>query len=240
MRQSKISLVFISFKKAWTKSPQVLKPVSLNFGFYLLAVSFLFFFLSSGFFSLDSTTGRGQFFNLNSLLNFSLLSFSHIFTVFMIPYYAYKSISNSTSPNFWDFISRTVYPIVIAHIKAILVILLFSLLLILPGVYKKIRFTFLNETVFFDGEKSGSVLKKADQATRSLFWPVLLFLSLSAVGSFCVTSLLSLCLKMSPAPSFLSSILKLATSFYLSCFILLWRSFFYFEIKKFKGESISL
>lgn len=240
MRQSKSSLVFTSFKKAWGKSFQILKPVSFHFGFYFLGLGFLFFFLSSVFFPIDSTAAGAQFFNLNSLLIFSLLSFSHIFTVFMIPYYAYKSIPNSTSPNFWDFISRTVYPIVIAHIKAILVILLFALLLILPGVYKKIRFTFLNETVFFDREKKGSVLKKADQATRAFFWPIVLLLSLSAVGSFCLTSLLSLCLKMAPLPSFLSSILKLATSFYLSCFILLWRVFFYFEIKKYKGESISL
>ena len=237
----KTALIFIAFKKALKTSPIILKILSLNFGFYFLGLSFLIFFLFSVFFpKYSNAQGSISFLSLDAILVFAVLSFASAFNIFIIPYYAYKEVYNSSVPNFWDFISRTIYPIVIAHIKAILLILLFTLLLIIPGVYKKIRFSFLNETVFFDSEKADSNLKKADQSTRSFFWPLVLFLFLSFLfstffvyGGNQTISFLSL-------PVFLFSSLKLVVSFYVSCFLILWRTLFYFEIKKFKGESISL
>lgn len=239
-KTTKLSLIFISFEKALKTSPIILKILSLNFGFYFLGLSFLIFFLFSVFFPEYSSAQGSSFLSLDAILVFALLRFSKAFNIFIIPYYAYKEEYNSSVPDFWDFISRTIYPIVIAHIKAALLILLFLLLLIIPGIYKSIRFTFLNETVFFDSEKAGSNLKKADQSTRSFFWPLVLFLFLFFLfsaffvyGGNQLFPLLSL-------PGLLFSVLKLVVSFYVSCFLILWRVLFYFEIKKFKGESISL
>ena len=235
-KQKKLPLIFIAFKKALNDAPSIFKLLSVNFGFYFLGLGFLALFLFSFFFSNVATS---SFLSLNGVVVFCLLTLSHVFNVFIIPYYAYKKIHSPSVPVFWDFISRTVYPLVIAHIKATLLILLFFLLLIVPGIYKKIRFTFLNETVFFDGERSGSSLKKADQSTISFFWPLILFLVLSGFLSVLFAYPIN---KIAPLflPSFLSSSLKLVISFYISCFLILWKTLLYFEIKKFKGESISL
>jgi len=240
MKKPKISLIFKAFKRALKSSVSVLKVLSLKFGFYFLGLGFLILFLVSVFFPQHLTELKSQSFNLYSLFISSLLAFSHAFTIFIIPYYAYKETYKSPVPNFWDFISRTVYPIVIAHIKAILLILLFCLLLIVPGLYKKIRFSFINETVFFDRESSGSDLKKADQSTRSFFWPLVLFGSLSILLSTPFTYISDRLFSFMNLPDFLIASLKLVIVFYVTCFMILWKTFLYFEIKKFKGESISL
>ena len=236
----KTSLIFIAFKKA-LKNSSILKSLSLKFGFYFLGLSFFIFFIFSVFLPEYSNMQNSRsFLSLDAILVFSLLSLSSAFNIFIIPYYAYKETYNSSVPDFWDFISRTIYPIVIAHIKAILLILLFALLLIIPGVYKKIRFSFLNETVFFDSEKAGSNLKKADQSTRSFFWPLVLFLFLSFLFSAFFVYGANQTISFLNLPVFLFSSLKLVVSFYVSCFLILWKTLFYFEIKKLKGEPISL
>ena len=228
---NKTSLIFISFKKT-LDSLSVLKTISFNFGFYFFGVSFLVLFL----FSLMVSKEYLGF--LSAFLSPSLLFLSHAFTVFIIPYYAYKKLYDSPAPDFWEFISKTVFPLIIAHIKAFLVIFLFCLLLIIPGIYKAIRFSFLSQTVFFDSNRSHSPLKTADQLTRGFFWPIVLYL----IIALCFSSILYSFNKLlfSNLPFFLKSSLNLVISFYISCFFILWKNLFYFEIKKFKEESISL
>jgi len=239
---SRISLPFIAFKKALKNSPAVLKILSLKFGFYFLGVGFFLIFLISVFLSeIFTIQAFSEFYGLGNILFFALKSFSYAFTLFIIPYYAYKeTYSSLPAPPFWDFISRTVYPVVIAHIKATFLLLFFTLLFILPGIYKRIRWNFLNETVFFENEKPGSALKKSDQTTRSFFWTLVLFLCLTFVFSSLLPRLLGKVMLYLNVPVFIFSSLKLFIVFYLSSFVILWKTHFYFEIKKFKGEPISL
>ena len=172
----------------------------------------------------------------------SLVLLSKVFTVFMIPYYAYKK-SQGLVPPFWIFIKEAVWPVVINHIKAFFVILCFCLLIIIPGLYKMIRYTFLTETVLFDSfyrKESRSALKMADKTTRGYFMLIVFFTLL--------TLCLNLCLKIAEGlvagqlfflPLFIKSILVLITGFYMSCFILLFKCQFYFELKKQRKEEIS-
>ena len=238
-KPSKTSLVFIAFKKTLNNCFPVLNHLSVKFGFYFLGFCFLILFFISVFFP-HLNTVETEFFSFYGLLIYCFLIFAHVFNVFIIPYYGYKKVYGSSVPDFWDFIAKTVYPLVIAHIKATGLILLFALLFLFPGIYKKIRLSFINEAVFFDREKPGSALKKADQCARSFFWPLLLFLSFSTLLYFFSSYAVNKALSHPDLPKLLSSSVKLTVFFYLSCFILLWRTFFYFEIKTFKGEAISL
>ena len=167
-----------------------------------------------------------------------LLLLSKVFTVFMIPYYAYKK-SQGPVPPFWIFIKEAVWPVAINHIKALFVILCFCLLIIIPGIYKMIRYTFLTETVLFDSlyrREGRSALKMADKTTRGYFMPIVLFI------------FLSLCLKIAEGlsagllfflPLFIKSSLVLIVGFYVSCFMILFKCQFYFELKKQRKEEIS-
>ena len=100
----KTALIFISVKKT-LNNLSVLKTLSFNFGFYFLGISLLILFL----FSLMLSETQAIF--LSAFLSPSLLALSHAFIVFIIPYYAYKKLYDSPAPGFWEFISKTVFPL---------------------------------------------------------------------------------------------------------------------------------
>ena len=216
--------ILSSFKQSLKFAPAVLKDTTLYFGiyFFVLAVVFLALFKNA------SSPSR---------LNQGLLFLSSLFTVFIIPYYAFK-YSQGSVPQFWDFIKENVWPAVFAYIKAFFVILLFLLLLILPGLYKGVRFTFLTETVLFDKQSQRSHLKQADFNTRGYFWKIILFFILSGLASLILNSLLKTTLAVFGS-HFFTAWLSLILLFYLQCFLLLWKTMFFFEIKKQRGEEIS-
>ena len=224
-------LLLVSFKKSLKLAPLVLKDITLYFGLYFFAVSFLILVILTFALPFDLSS---DFFKHKTIVKF-LVFLSSLFTVFIIPYYCYK-YTHGDSPPFWDFISNTVIPLLFAHIKATFVILFYSLLLIVPGIYKFIRLFFVTESVFFDKEENKSFLKKADKTSQSYFWIISVFVFLFFISGSS-EYFFSLVLKISGP---LSSGVYLLFGFYLSCFMFLWKTMLYFEIKKAKQESISL
>lgn len=124
----------------------------------------------------------------------------------------------------------------IAHIKAIFIILLFLLLLIIPGLYKMIRLSFYSETVLFDKkDQGGFFLKKAQHNAQDYFWP----LTFLAILDFLSFFLIPLITKFFSFEGIVLQMSQLIIGFYFSCFLILWYSLFFFEVKKKKGEEIS-
>ena len=233
-----MTLLLSTLKKSLKASPFVFKKVSVYFGFYFLALSFpVLFFLQQGFFP-ENNVGV-------SLPLLILALFSKVFTVFIVPYYVFEYNKKSSRQKFWAFIRDKVWPLTFNHIKAFFVILFYSLLLIIPGLYKAVRLTFLTETVFFDEklkENSVSALKQADKVTRGHFFLVAL-ISVLVFVCFLIYLIISVWLKRTlfyslPVP--LENFLSLIIEFYMSCFFLLFKAQFYFELKKQRGEAVSL
>ncbi len=226
-----------SLKQTVKSSPYVLKEINKYFGFYFIGFS-LFVLFSLGLFS---SSGSGDSSTVLFAASVILNILSKVFIVFMIPYYAYKSNNRDKDIRpFWTFIRDTVWPVVFNQIKAVLVILLFFLFLIIPGVYKAIRYTFLIHTVFFDDlykQNQLSALKAADKTTRGYFWLIILALICGAV--FAVLPEPINFVFPSFLPPFIKSSFSLVVKFYFSCLVLLFHSQFYFALKKHRGESIS-
>ena len=230
-----MSLIISSFKQSLRAAPAVLKETTLYFGLYFFAGSLIVLALFKNSASSDGFFSFYDSFSFATILNSGLLFFASLFTVFIVPYYAFK-YSQGSAPKFWDFIKNNIWLLVFTHIKAFFIILFFLLLLILPGIYKSIRWSFLNETVFFDKQNQKSILKQADANTRGWFWKIVLFFILYGLLSF----ILNWTLKAGLSDSHLAtSWLKLIALFYLKCFYLLWKTHLFFEIKKQKGEPIS-
>ena len=219
-------MIVSSFKQALKSAPKVLKDTTVYFGIYFFVFSFLSLALFKNFFESSLMSG---------FLNQILLFISSLFTVFIIPYYAFK-YSQGSVPKFRDFIRDNIWLVVLNHIKAFFVILLFLLLLILPGIYKALRFSFLTETVLFDKQKR--LLKQADQNTRRFFWKIVLFFIIAGLFSFILGWILKAGLFFLGSNFFIDW-LNLIWLFFLQCFYLLWKINLFFEIKKQKGESIS-
>ena len=221
-------MILSSLKNSFKFAPAVLKDATLYFGvyFFAFALAILLLFKNSFTSSLSIV-----------LLNPALLFFSSLFTVFIVPYYAFK-YSQGKTPKFWDFIRDNIWLVVFSHIKALFIILLFLFLLIVPGLYKSLRFAFLTETVLFDKQTQRSLLKQANLNTRKYFWKILLFFTLSGTASYLLNLLLKITLLVLGSHFFVTW-LNVILLFFCQCFFLLWKSMLFFEIKKEKGEKIS-
>ena len=233
-----MKLLISSLKQTIQSSPFVLKEINRYFGFYFIGGSLVVLFIfnryfpgqEAGFSALSSFTPL-------SLVQMALIFLSRVFTVFMIPYYAYKHKKGAIQP-FWIFIQETVWPVVLNHIKAFFIILFFFIFLIIPGIYKAIRYTFLTETVLFDDlYKQGtfSALKSADKTSRGYFWLIVFFFILQ----FAFSALPNIIKIPSSFPLFVASGLVFIVKFYFSCLMILFKTQFYFELKQRRGESIS-
>lgn len=155
-------MIVSSFKNSLKSLPFVFKKTSIYFGFYYLAFSALVLLLlrhSPQAFSPAITT-------LLTLL-------AHSFLVFIVPYYTYKQAKGPNIRPFWIFIQNSVWSLVLNYIKAFFILLFFFILLIIPGIYKSIRYFFIAQTVFFDElyKREGlSPLKGSDKTSRGHFW----------------------------------------------------------------------
>ena len=113
--------------------------------------------------------------NSSSLAFDLLLILSPFFIPFIVPYYAFK-YSQGAVPKFWDFFRDNIWLMILAHIKTLFVISFFSLLLILPGLYKYIHLSFYTETVLFDKHtQGGASLKQTQHNAQGYFRPLALF-----------------------------------------------------------------
>ena len=229
-----MNILISSFKQSLKSAPFVWKNIHFYFGFYFIAFV-VGLFLSLSYFlppELDSSadiiyhTGMG----VPLLTDF--------FLCFMVPYYTYKHSNKSDIRPFWTFIGDTFWPIIWNYIKVFFIILFFLILLIIPGIYKLIRYSFVSETIFFDNlYKQGqiSALRGSDKLTRGYFWPIFVVFIVLLGG---VNVILYFLTKEYMSFS-LFQILYCIFLFYYSYFTFLFRTHLYFELKKQKGESIS-
>ena len=226
-----MKLLKSAFVQSLKSSPFVFKNISLYFAGYFFLFSTLFYILlyNSAFKETLESVPRAQYY-----VQFVLLILAHIFIIFMIPFYTYR-YNTGSSPNFWTFIADKVWLLVLNQIKAFFVILFFLILFILPGIYKVIRLYFLTESVFF--EKEPSFLKKSAQCSKGRFWTLVLFIVFIMISKS-LSGLLAQSLTASS--SFIPSVFSLCLSFYISSFLILLKTQFYFQLKKEKGQEVSL
>ena len=220
-----------TFGQTLRSYPFVFKKISIYFGIYFFLLSSLFYAGGHFLFNLSETNFQTQ-----NLFYFSLpLLFAHLFLIFMIPYYGYH-YNTQSAPPFWDFIGNKVWPLILNQIKAVFVILFFLLLLIVPGIYKAIRLFFLTETVFFD-KNPGGFLKKTGQCSKGYFWLSFVFIVFTAFISGLIGVLSLLCTKALPI---FFALPALCLFFYIKSFMILFKNQLYFQIKKDRGEEVSL
>ncbi|MCY4513164.1 MAG: hypothetical protein OXB86_05700 [Bdellovibrionales bacterium] len=127
------------------------------------------------------------FFSVNYLLpgypithvKLSLSLFEVCFTVFLVPYFAYKFIQTKKGipvETFKEFLTETITPLIFASIKAMLVILRHLIILFVPGVIKLLRLSLLHYTVFFDPRvrtKKLSPLEAAQETTKGVLLSII-------------------------------------------------------------------
>ena len=94
---------------------------------------------------------------------------------------------------------------------------------------------FLPETVFFDKKEKGSYLKKASQSSKGYFWLSVLFILFVAL-----LSILTQVLGMQAIKNWIFAFPSLILLFYVKSFIILFKNQLYFQIKKDRGEEVSL
>ena len=235
-----MNILVSSFKQSLKSAPFVLKNIHFYFGFYFIAFLVGLFFSLSYFLppELDSSS------DIISYTGIGVDFLTHFLLLFMVPYYTYKHSNESDIRPFGIFIRETFWPIIWNfYIKVSFIILFFLILLIIPGIYKWIRYSFINETIFFDNlYKKGqiSALKGSDKITRGYFWQVSVFFILLVGGITTIDPLIfSLMKKYLSFPLFVNQILVCILFFYFYCFTHLFYTHLYFELKKQKGESIS-
>ena len=120
-----MKLLISSLKQTIQSSPFVLKEINRYFGFYFIACSLVVLFVFNRYFpTQEADSSALSSFTPLSLVQIALIFLSRVFTIFMIPYYAYKHSKGTVRP-FWTFINETVWPVVLNHIKAFFIILFF-------------------------------------------------------------------------------------------------------------------
>lgn len=233
-----MNILVSSFRQSLKSLPFVFKTVHLYFGVYYIAFSALFLFSLSYFFPSEADVFLSYIGQTLGFLAGGAL-------VFIVPYYTYKkNLKGSDIRSFWTFIRETFWPVIWnLYIKATLVIILFAFLLIIPGLYKAVRLSFVNETIFFDNlykQRQISALKGSDKTSQGYFWPVCLAIIVTTGLGLFVEYLAPFLIKQYlPVPLFVNQILILVLSFYFTFFAGLFYAQFYFELKKQRGEDIS-
>ena len=211
-----------SLKQSLKSAPYVLKNTHLYFGFYYIVfVIFIFsvpfyVFPSEQDFSSGLLTGSGTVFSIITRLSL----------MFVIPYYTYKHSKSPEIKPFWGFVRKTFWPVIWNYyIKATLIILFFSILLIIPGIYKGARLSFISETIFFDDlykQNQISALKGSDKTSRGYFWPVCFVFILTMTILLAIHPLtLFLLEKYLSFPLFINEFLAFIFSFY-AVFFSMW------------------
>ena len=213
--------ISLAFQECRSSVFWALKKLTLTFGLIWLPFSALVLF-SAGFllsgFPLDS-------------IKLSLSLFEKCFTIFLVPYFAYKFLQNKEGvsvESFNDFLAETIVPLIIASIKAVFVVIGYLCLLIVPGIIKGLRLSLLTYTVFFDPRVRGqriSPLKAAQETTKGALLSILgVYLVLGLTGKVLAKLLLfALKLGVTDEDIFLTASAETLTYF----FEFYWRSFEY-------------
>lgn len=232
-----MKIIIAGFNQTFKSLFFVFTKITIYFGLYFIGL----FLIALFFFS--NTISSLPISQIVMIPNF----LCNIFIFFVVPYYAYKYNNKGANIKpFWTFLGKTVLPVIINYIKLIFVVLLFFLLLIIPGIYKGIRLTFFAQTVFFDDiykQNQMSALKAANHTTQGYFWLIGLFLSLCGFFSLLwglILGIFGMFHFSSSFPSLILTLSLLCANMYFMTFIYLFMNQFYLELKKHRMESVSL
>ena len=220
-------------------SPWVLKKLNSSFAFYYLSFAIICLFLAYTFWFPPG-------FELARYVMPSLfVMVGMAFAVFLTPYYVRQYNEQGSTEPFKHFVRDNVTALVVNQIKKFLFILLYSLLLIIPGIIKCIRLTFVTQTTFF--EKTGqegqlSALKASQDLTKGFFWPLCLTLVSVFLGITGVSMLLKFILKLilagsnNPILSLINDGFGLTMDFYFHNLALIFMTQLYFSLKTARSE----
>ena len=235
-----MAVLISSFKQSLKSAPYVLKSTHLYFGFYYIV--FVIFIFSAPYYIFAFEQDSSSF--LLTSLSTVCSTIAKLSLIFIVPYYTYKHFKSPEIKPFWNFVRKTFWPVIWNYyIKATLIIVFFSILLLIPGIYKSVRLSFVSETIFFDDlykQNQISALKGSDQTSQGYFWPVCLVFIITTTILLGIHPLtLFLLKKYFSFPLFINEILAFILLFYAVFFVILFYTHFYFELKQRKGESIS-
>ena len=189
----------------------------------------------------SETTNTNMIASMSSMVLIILSLLENCFLVFLIPYFVYVYLNNKQnkeSPLFSDFLKENVFSLVINHIKAFFVILLYLLLLIIPGLIKALRLFFVSQATFFDKDfhkDHRSALKASQETTKGYLFLIFFFFILPFVGSFAISSMFSILKFNLTTIDIIIRTLGYFVGFYFHSFILILMTQAYFifnEIQK--------
>ncbi|MCB0350387.1 MAG: hypothetical protein KDD38_04330 [Bdellovibrionales bacterium] len=109
---------------------------------------------------------------LTSLLEFVVLTL-------LVPLRVMELERKAPPGNFWDFSQKHVMPLTIESIRALAITLLWTLLLIVPGIFKYIRFFFVPYVVIADPEYSlgkRDALEYSNQLVKGIGFGLFIFI----------------------------------------------------------------
>lgn len=225
------------FRDSFLCSPFVFKQIFSTFCVFWFPVVFIIFFMLG---MLDGNSLMGQY--LSTQGSFLIPALEACFTIVLVPYFVFKFVDKQKVMPFWDFVADSAFPLVINHIKALLIIILHLCLLIVPGVIKGIRLIFVTQATFFGKEYKGvSALKFSEQLVKNFFWGiVLLILSIIALRLFALAPFLTIekafhIKAVGGMPYATFQLVKYFFEFFIRCFSLILITQAFFILKKKKG-----
>ena len=140
-----MAVLISSFKQSLKSAPYVLKTTHFYFGFYFIAFVICVFAVLPYFVSPE------QDFSSTLSIYSGIINFvTSASLTFIVSYYTYKHAKGPDIRPFWNFIRKTFWPVIWNfYIKATIIILFFFILLIIPGIYKGTRLSFIPDNHLF-------------------------------------------------------------------------------------------
>ena len=224
------------FQESFKCLPFVFKKISMNFAvFWFPIVATIIALLPYG------SDSIGLYIRQTILIG--LLLMEHCFMIFIAPYYVFVFINQNASrstPNFWDFLSENMFPLVINHIKTTMTILLHLLLLIIPGIIKTLQLSLVTQSTFFDERcKNGkiSALKISQETTKGFLCGISLLIVITSILPFVLKPIYTKLMAGYSEQITLVNLIEMSqfiTTFYLNCFGLILMTQAYFVLKRYK------
>ena len=115
-------------------------------------------------------------------LSIVMVSLVQGFVITIALFYTIQKHHHPETPPLFAFLSRAAVPLILEGLRAFAQVLMFLLLLIIPGIFKYVRFYFVPLVVLFDSEYDhGSVdaLEKSNALVKGITFPLFLILVLT-------------------------------------------------------------
>ena len=225
------------FQESFDCLPFVFKKTTVYFGYIWFPLAILIIILFHQ--SFPHSSGNNFISSsIHSMFSMSLHLIGHCFIIFLVPYFVLAFLnqkSNKPTLPMKDFISENMFPLVVNHIKTTFTILLFFLLLILPGIIKGFQLALVTQVTFFDDQyKNGnaSALKISQKLTKGFLFGIAIITFIMTILPFILSPFYMVISLTNALPFALISVLKFLSTFYLNCFGLILLTQAYFVLKK--------